>query len=307
MADEKKEAPVTLLNRSKRIFDTIKNGRKFRHGIGKLATYSAEEAKALVGYPELMDVSKIPGSADKAQLESDNAALKAEKEKLEKELAALKGAPAPAPAAESAALAEAPAKAEAPAAPEKKADKKEKATTEGPMGQSTPPATPAAFKAQFSRDFAYGSGLDKVRDLDIQQAINAASSMFNPELFDTSLIGAPPAVSSESLIAYLYATAHFMVTALQAAGGLSLVPGRGLAQQGEGVVTGKSAGGVSVNFSWPARVADDAALFQFTKTTYGQQYLQMLMPRLVGNVSAVAGRIATDLQGGGENDLNYNN
>ena len=179
------------------------------------------------------------------------------------------------------------------------------------MGQSTPAPTVAAFKAQFTRDFAYGPGLDKVRDLDIQQALNMASSLFNPALFDTSPVGAPPAVSSESLMAYLWCAAHFLVTSLQGSGavtgaGLSTVPGRGVFQQGEGVVGNKSAGGVSVGFVWPSKITDNAALFQLTKTPYGQQYLQILMPRLVGNVAVVAGEIATDLRGSG-NPLNYGN
>lgn len=165
------------------------------------------------------------------------------------------------------------------------------------MGSSTPLATVASFKAQFGRDFVYGSGLNTVRDIDIQQALNLASSMFNPALFDTSLIGVAPVISSESLMAYQYATAHFLVTAIQAAGGLGSV-GRGVFSQGEGVVSSKSVGGASVSFSWPSTVMDSPALFQFTKTTYGQAYLQILMPRLVGNVSAVLGPIAPDIASG---------
>lgn len=131
MADEKapaapaaSDAPVTLFNRGKRIFDTIKDGKKFRHAIGSIATYAAKEAAALKGYADLVDVSKIPGSVDKAKLEADNAALKADKERLEKEIAALKGAQAPAPSAPEAPAAPAadPAPAPAPAAePKKKA------------------------------------------------------------------------------------------------------------------------------------------------------------------------------------------
>lgn len=154
---------------------------------------------------------------------------------------------------------------------------------------STPPATVSLFKVQFSRDFSYGPGLNQVRDIDIQQALNVASTMFNPSLFDTTLIGVAPAITSESLMAYLYASAHFLVTSLQAAGGLNGV-GRGLASsQGEGIITSKSAGGVSVSMEYPAVITSSAALFQFTKTTYGQLYLQILIPRMVGNVAAVLG------------------
>lgn len=158
------------------------------------------------------------------------------------------------------------------------------------MGQLTPPATVAQFETLFTRDFAYGPGLDKVRPVDIQNALNAASSVFNPCLFSTAPIGVAPAITSEALNAYLYAAAHFLVTGLQAVGGLGKVGG-GTNSQGEGVVGNKSVGGVSVGYVWPDTVTGSPVLFQFTKTTYGQTYLQMLMPKLVGNVSAVLGEV----------------
>lgn len=155
------------------------------------------------------------------------------------------------------------------------------------MGQLTPPAVPADFKLQFPRDFKYGTGLETVRDLDIQSALNFANSVFNPELFETVAL---PGGTSEAKIAYLYATAHFLVTALQAAGGLSAVSRfQGPNSQGDGVITNKSVGGVSIGYQWPAMIVENPALYGLTKTSYGQSYLQMLMPRLVGNVSIVAG------------------
>lgn len=159
------------------------------------------------------------------------------------------------------------------------------------MGQLTPPASIDNFKNQFTRDFLYGPGLDRVRDLDIQNALNSASSVFNPVLFSTAPIGVPPNMTSEAMISYLNASAHFLVTSLQAVGGLGQ-KGRGVTSQGEGIITGKGAGGVNINFAWPPVITDSPVLFQFTKTTYGQAYLQVLMTKLVGNVSAVAGEIA---------------
>lgn len=156
------------------------------------------------------------------------------------------------------------------------------------MGQLNPPATVSQFKIQFYRDFAYGPGRESVTDIDIQNSLNLASSIFNPALFSTQPIGVPPNLTSEALQAYLYDAAHWLVTSIQAVGGLGKVGG-GINSQGEGIVGNKSVGGVSVGFVWPSVITSSAALFQFTKTTYGQQYLQMLMPRLVGNVSVVAG------------------
>ncbi len=156
------------------------------------------------------------------------------------------------------------------------------------MGTLNPPATIAQFESQFSRDFVYGPGLDSVRPVDVQNALNTASSVFNPALFSTAPIGVPPNLTSESLICYLNASAHFLVTSIQGVGGLGK-KGGGVNSQGEGVVSQKGVGGVSVGFSWPATITDSAVLFQFTKTTYGQAYLQVLMTKLVGNVGVVLG------------------
>ena len=159
---------------------------------------------------------------------------------------------------------------------------------------STPTATVASFKAQFFRDFTYGDGPTTVMDRDIQNGLNAAASLFNPSLFDTTLIGAPAAQTSESLTAYLNCAAHFMVLAIQAVGGLSVRMGAGspgLMSQGEGVISNKSGGGLNASYTWPG-IASSSVLFQFTKTAYGLAYLQVLMPKLVGNVGTAAGETA---------------
>lgn len=166
------------------------------------------------------------------------------------------------------------------------------------MATLNPPATVANFEAMFSRDFSYGPGLDKVRPLDIQNALNIASSAFNPSLFSTQPIGVPPNQTSEALQAYLYCSAHFLVTSIQGVGGLNKVGG-GLTSQGEGIVNNKSVGGVSVGFSWPAFITNSPTLSQFSKTIYGNLYLQILMPKLVGNVGAVLGEVL------GPNDANF--
>lgn len=49
----------------------------------------------------------------------------------------------------------------------------------------TPP-TIGQFQAQFPRDWPYGSGLDKVTNQDIQNAINEGQGLFNPDLWDNS-------------------------------------------------------------------------------------------------------------------------
>lgn len=161
------------------------------------------------------------------------------------------------------------------------------------MGQLTPPASVANFKAQFTRDFKYGTGLDTVRDADIQSGLNFASTVYNPALFDTTIVGG---TTSEALMAYLFASAHFLVISLQAAGGLSAVSRyQGPNSQGEGIIGSKSVGSVSVGYVWPSSITDNPALYQFTKTSYGQSYLQILMLKLVGNIAIVAGQTQPDL------------
>lgn len=167
------------------------------------------------------------------------------------------------------------------------------------MGTLNPPATVAQFEQFFTRDFKYGPGIDSVRPVDIQNSLNTAASTYNPSLFSTALIGIPPNQISEAITAYLYCAAHYLVTSIQGVGGLGKVGG-GMNSQGEGIITSKGVGGVNVSFSWPQSVTNSPVLSQFSKTVYGNLYLQMLMPKLVGNVSAVIGETAGDQGFGGD-------
>lgn len=84
-------ATVTLLNKGQRSFDLpFVNGQPVgKHAPGTTHTYSAEQAARLAGYPDLIDVTKVPGSVDTRALQSENATLKAEREALKAQLAAL--------------------------------------------------------------------------------------------------------------------------------------------------------------------------------------------------------------------------
>lgn len=157
------------------------------------------------------------------------------------------------------------------------------------MGTLNPPVSIAQFKAQFGpRDFIYTSGIEGIMDSDISNGLNLASSVYNPELFSTVPIGIAPNITSEAVLAYCYAAAHFVVSSVQSVGGLGK-KGRGVRSQGEGMTGNKSAGGLSLSMEWPSSIKDSPMLFQMTRTTYGMQYLQILAPLLVGNVSAVWG------------------
>lgn len=85
MAD-KEEKKVTLQNRGVRHFD-LKGGRV---SPGEMVEVTAEEAKKLAGYRDLVDVSKLPikgaAAAEAAKLKVDNKALADENALLKKQL-----------------------------------------------------------------------------------------------------------------------------------------------------------------------------------------------------------------------------
>lgn len=146
------------------------------------------------------------------------------------------------------------------------------------------PPTVDSFKSKFNREFIYGDGADKVQDGDIQRGLDEAldGSYFNQSLFDTE---------GQQTSALLYLAAHLMVMNIQAAGGLSAVPrGRGVRNAGEGVMVSKGIGQVNVTYQVPPeRVSSSPTLLYFFQTTFGQRYMQMVTPRLIGNAAVVCG------------------
>ncbi len=151
---------------------------------------------------------------------------------------------------------------------------------------SFPPAV-ADFKAQFNREFVYGPSLAQVQDNDIQRSINEAWISFNPGLWDgVTALGS----TTELNIAYLYVAAHYLVLNVQAAGGLSTVNrGRGVKSSGGGTIQAKSIGSVSLTYVIPEDIQNSPILGQYMRTDFGQKYLTLLWPRLIGNVAVVSG------------------
>ena len=147
---------------------------------------------------------------------------------------------------------------------------------------ATSPVSASDFKTKFARNFTYGSGLDTVRDADISGAFDDALLLFNPGLFDTD----------SGKIAFMYLAAHFLVTTVQSAGGLSAAVGQsGINNRSEGVVLGKSVGQVSVNYEPPPDRVKKLGLQAIWQTTYGKNYITMLMPKMTGNVGVVSGPV----------------
>ena len=148
---------------------------------------------------------------------------------------------------------------------------------------ATPPVTKDEFKAKFDRAFKYGTGLETVRDSDIDNAFSEALLVFNPSLWDTA----------NAKQAFLYASAHFVVVNIQAAGGaLPVVTGEGLDNRSDGIVENKTVGQVSVAYTPPPdRLKRMAFLQPFWETEFGKRYVMMLLPKLVGNTGAVSGPV----------------
>lgn len=152
---------------------------------------------------------------------------------------------------------------------------------------STPPVTQAAFKAAYgfpaARDFRFGPGADAVMDADVSNAFTDAMQVYNAALFSTP----------GGQTAFMYLVAHFIRTNIQAVGGLQAVPeGLGVENQGEQVLSGAGAGGVSQNFvEPPERVKRNPIFLPLWGTTYGQKYVGMALLKTTGAVNYVEGPI----------------
>jgi hypothetical protein len=110
-----------------------------------------------------------------------------------------------------------------------------------------------------------------VSDLDITNAYAEACINFNDTLFSNN---------DDIKLAYLYLSAHYLVNDLNAGG-----------QEGGsvGLPSSRSVGNVSESYSIPQLYLDNAFYSFFTKSSYGLKYLNMIIPRLVGNVATVEG------------------
>jgi hypothetical protein len=149
----------------------------------------------------------------------------------------------------------------------------------------TPPATLDDFKKRFLRDFKYGKGLDTVTDTDIANAMQDAMTVFNPGLFSVA----------DGWTGFLYLTAHYVRINIEAAGGLQAEnEGLGIENQAEQLLSSSGAGGVNQSFvEPPSFIKNIPLLLQLWLTTYGQKYVAMLQPKLVGAMGAIEGPFAS--------------
>jgi hypothetical protein len=137
----------------------------------------------------------------------------------------------------------------------------------------TNPST-SDFKAQFVRDFPYSTDANLgVLDSDISSAFTFVNMNMNPELF--------PDQTSYNL-GYLLLSAHYLVLNLRASS-------QGLNGQFNWAQMNKAVGSVSEGFQIPERIQNNPELMMLSKTNYGAQFLQLILPQLAGQVFTVLG------------------
>lgn len=139
------------------------------------------------------------------------------------------------------------------------------------------------FKNHFVRDFPYApinvsiqdsNALKYVFDEDIEKAFKEAQISFNQNLFSTD-----DAIE----IGYLYLSAHYLVTDLRRSiSGLNSTP--------EYLVASRGVGSVSEAYSLPQEFLTNPAYSFFMSSGYGQKYIALILPALVGNVCVIEGK-----------------
>lgn len=131
------------------------------------------------------------------------------------------------------------------------------------------------FQNLFTRDFPYSSDpAVGVTNQDIANAFARVNVEINPAIFPDQ---------STYTLGYLYLTAHYLVLALRAGS-------QGLNGQYNWVQTQKSVMGVSESFDIPERIKNHPKFAMLSKTNYGAQYLDLLLPFLTGQVFNAWGR-----------------
>ncbi len=136
--------------------------------------------------------------------------------------------------------------------------------------------TVAQFKSRFDRDFAFCAAegqtdLERVRDVDVNNAFTQLDANFNEGLF------ASQATYQE---AYLQLAAHYLCLNMIAAS-------QGVGGSAQWVTINKSIDSITEGFEVPDRIKRSPMLAQFSKTSYGMLYLDLIGPLLVGNAAGI--------------------
>lgn len=143
----------------------------------------------------------------------------------------------------------------------------------------TVPLDVAGFKSLFDREFVFGSQREMVTDNDVQRALNLGEMLYNDGLWDSD---------TQKETAFGYVSAHFLELNIKNSGGLKGLNG-GLRTVGNGPISAKSVGPTSLTYALPESITNDRILSGLMKTEFGMTYLQLITPRMVGNMVALGG------------------
>ncbi len=127
----------------------------------------------------------------------------------------------------------------------------------------------AEFKAYFFRDFPYGTDVDtSVTDADIAKGFQLCNMVINQGLFSAQ---------ADYTVGYFLLSAHYLVMNLR-------MSSQGINGQFSFLEQSKSVAALSQAFAIPQRILDNPDWAILMKTNYGAQYIQLLLPRLAGQV-----------------------
>lgn len=125
----------------------------------------------------------------------------------------------------------------------------------------------ADFQSQFFRDFPYGTDINtQVTDADINSAFIRVNMNINQGLFSDQV---------SYTYSYNLLAAHYLCENLRASS-------QGINGQFSWLENSKTVGNVSEAFSIPQWVLDNPLMSQLSKTNYGAQYLETVLPQLSG-------------------------
>ena len=131
------------------------------------------------------------------------------------------------------------------------------------------------FKTYFVRDFPFGTDFTKnVLDADVSKAFQLTNQKINQALFSNQ---------EGYTLGYMLLSAHCLVVNLRSSS-------QGLGGQFSWLESSKSVGSVSQSFSIPQRILDNPIYAFYTRTNYGAQYLELVLPMMTGVVLTGEGR-----------------
>lgn len=116
---------------------------------------------------------------------------------------------------------------------------------------------------------------DYVLDADIQRAFDEAKMTFNQGLISDG-------TTASITMAFLYVSAHYLVNDIRTSKA-------SLSGDGFNPVQSRTVGSVTESYMIPDRYKRSPIIIFYSKSGYGQKYLAMILPAMVGNIQVAAG------------------